>query len=83
MLQVFRTVPKILEVEKIVEQNLSRYEGTLTQTRPLIVQQAVYAERVVEKPVTLKTEVGIVVESIVPIPVIEQKAVNFTQQVAV
>lgn len=25
VLQVFKTVPKILEVEKIVEQNLSRY----------------------------------------------------------
>lgn len=83
VLQVFKTVPKILEVEKLVEQNLSRYQGTLTETRALEVQHGIYAERVIERPVTLREEVGIVLEKPVPITVIEEKAVNFQQQVAV
>lgn len=37
VLKVFRSVPKILEVERIVEKDLGRYLGILTQAHPLNV----------------------------------------------
>lgn len=62
VLRVFRSVPKILEVEKIVEKDLGRYLGILTKGHALNTESAKMVERVVEKPVIVKDQVGIVVE---------------------
>lgn len=83
IIALFRGLPKILEVEKIVERDLSRYNGMLTEAHAVEVQHAVYADRIIERPVTLKQEVAIVVEKLVPVPVVEQKPVSFQQQVLV
>lgn len=51
---LFRTLPKILEVDRIVERDLTRYQGMLTEAHEIEVQHAVYADRIIEKPVSLK-----------------------------
>lgn len=68
---LFRSLPKIIEVDRIVEKDLTRYSGMLTEAHGIEVQHAVYADRVIEKPVTLKQEVAIVIEKHVPIDVVK------------
>jgi hypothetical protein len=42
VLRVFRSIPKIVEIEKIVEKELSKYLGYLTKTEPLTLEHAKY-----------------------------------------
>lgn len=37
VLRVFRSLPKIVEVERIVERDLSKYQGVLTEAHPIVV----------------------------------------------
>ena len=76
VLKVFRTLPKILEVEKIVERNLSRYNGVLTEGHPIIVESVKVAESVIEKPVVLKEQVGVIVEKGIPLVAIHEKPIE-------
>lgn len=62
VLRVFRTLPKILEVEKVVERDLGRHLGYLTEGRAVNTESAKIVDRVVEKPVTLKQEVPVIHE---------------------
>jgi hypothetical protein len=59
VLRVFRSVPKILEVEKIVEKDLGRHLGYLTQGHAVNTESAKIVERLVEKPVIIKDQVAL------------------------
>jgi hypothetical protein len=80
VLRVFRSVPKIVEVEKIVEKDLGRYLGVLTQAHPLNVESARIVDRIVEKPITVKDQVGIVIEKGITHTAIHEKPVYLTQE---
>lgn len=47
VLRVFRSVPKILEVERIVEKDLGRHLGYLTQAHPVNTESAKMVDRLV------------------------------------
>lgn len=83
VLRIFRSVPKILEVEKIVEKDLGRYLGVLTQGHPLNVESAKMVDRVVEKPVVVKDQVATVIEKGITHPEVREKAVFVAQEVIV
>ena len=68
-----------MEIEKIVEKDLTRHQGMLTQAHAVEVQHAVYADRIKEVPITLKQEVGIVVEKLVPVTVSHEKPILVRQ----
>jgi hypothetical protein len=70
VLRVFRSIPKIVEVDRVVEKDLGRYLGVLTQAHPLNVESAKIVDRVVEKPVVVKDQVGIIMEKGITTPVI-------------
>lgn len=54
VLRVFRTVPKILEVERILEKDLGRYLGYLTQAHAVNTESARIFDKIVERPVVMK-----------------------------
>ena len=54
VIRLFRSLPKILEVEKIVERNLSKYQGILTEAHPITIESVKIAESVIERPIVLK-----------------------------
>jgi hypothetical protein len=47
VLRVFRSLPKIVEVEKIVEKDLSKYMGYLTKIKPINIEQAKMVEKLI------------------------------------
>ena len=55
----------------------------LTEAHPVRVESLVVADRVVERPVTLREQVGIIVEKPISIPVIHEVPVNFYREVAI
>lgn len=63
-------------MEKIVERNLSRYNGVLTEGHPIIVESVKVAESVIEKPIVLKEQVGVIVEKGIPLVAIHEKPIE-------
>ena len=77
VLRVFRSIPKIVEIEKIVEKDLSKYLGYLTKTEPLTLEHAKFVEKLVEKPVILQEQVPMTVEKGIVEIEVHEKPVDF------
>lgn len=83
VLRVFRSLPKVLEVEKIVEKDLSKYMGYLTKVEPMTLEQAKLVDRIVEKPVVVQDQVALFVEKGVVQVEVHEKPVHIIQEKAV
>lgn len=62
VLCVFRTLPKILEVERVIEKDIGKHLGYLTQGHAVNTESLKVVDRSVERPVIMEKQVPLIIE---------------------